>query len=150
PPSGKDHHAVDEDLNVRIPVKAGPHTVAAAFPKKPTLLLETERQPYQAHFNMDRHPRVQPAVYSLTVNGPYESTGPGDSPSRRRILICHGEDESCAKKILGALTRRAYRRPITPADLEGPMKFYRETRKNAGHEAAIEMALRSVLVSPEF
>ena len=64
-------------------MKAGPHVVAVAFPKKPSPLLETERQPYQAHFNMDRHPRIQPAVYSISVNGPYEAKGPGDTPSRR-------------------------------------------------------------------
>src|SRR5205085_12048667 len=137
---------------VRMPVKAGPHTLAATFPTKPFLLLETERQPYQAHFNMDRHPRITPAVFSLTVNGPYNATGPGASPSRQQILICtptgRGEEEACAKRILGALLRRAYRRPLTEADLAAPMKFYRDVRSEGGHEAGIEMALRSVLVSP--
>jgi hypothetical protein len=71
PPSGQDHNLVDKHLNLRIRVTAGPHTIAAAFPRQTGALLETERQPYQAHFNMDRHPRVQPAVYSLTINGPY-------------------------------------------------------------------------------
>ena len=106
---------VDKDLNVRVPVKAGPHVVAVAFPKKPSPLLETERQPYQAHFNMDRHPRIQPAVYSISVNGPYEAKGPGDTPSRRRIFVCQpakpGEEDACAKRILTTLMRRAYRRP---------------------------------------
>src|SRR5690348_4744455 len=102
PPRGsEDHHAVDQGLHVRIAVKAGPHTVAAAFPKKLSALPETERQPYQAHFNMDRHPRIQPAVYSLTINGPFDATGPGDTPSRRRILVCKpggpGEEDVCAK-----------------------------------------------------
>ncbi len=154
PPPGKDHHSVDLELHVRVPVTAGPHRVAAAFPKKPSLLLETERQPYQAHFNMDRHPRVQPAVYSLTVNGPYEAKGPGNSPSRQRILICSpsnaSEEEGCARRILMTLMRRAYRRPVTGADLQAPLKFYREGRANGGHDAGVELALRSVLVSPEF
>src|SRR5262249_13949895 len=78
PVSGKDHEGVDRGVHVRIPVKAGPHAVAATFPKRPSVLLETERQPYQAHFNMDRHPRIQSAVYSLTVNGPYDAKGPGN------------------------------------------------------------------------
>ncbi len=153
PGPGKDHHAVDQDLHVRIPVKAGPHTVAATFPKRPSTLLETERQPYEAHFNMDRHPRIQPAVYQLSVNGPYDSNGPGDTPSRRRILVCKpaspNEEEPCAKRIVTALLRRAYRRPVTDADAQAPMKFYRDARAE-GHEAGVEMALRSVLVSPEF
>jgi len=154
PAPGNDHHAVDQDVHVRLRLAAGPHLVAAAFPKKPSLLLETERQPYQAHFNMDRHPRITPAVYSLTVNGPYDASGPGKGPSRRRLLICSpataGEEEGCAKRILATLMRRAYRRPVNDADLTAPLKFYREGSKDGGHEAGIEMALRSVLVSPEF
>ena len=109
-------------------MKAGPHVVAATFPKKTSALLETERQPYQAHFNMDRHPRITPAIYSISVNGPYDAKGPGDTPSRRRIFVCQpgkpGEEEACAKRIFSTLTRRAYRRPVTDADLQVPMKFY--------------------------
>ncbi|MEP6534573.1 MAG: DUF1592 domain-containing protein [Bryobacteraceae bacterium] len=154
PESGNDHHAVDQDLKVRIPVKAGPHVIAVAFVKKRSALLETERQPLQVHFNMDRHPRVTPALYSITVNGPYGAKGPGDTPSRRRIFVCQpstpGEEDGCAKRILSTLTRRAYRRPVTDADLAAPLRFYREARKNGGFETGIEMALRSVLVSPEF
>jgi Protein of unknown function (DUF1592)/Protein of unknown function (DUF1588)/Protein of unknown function (DUF1585)/Protein of unknown function (DUF1587)/Protein of unknown function (DUF1595) len=155
PPGGtKDHHAVDQDLNVRVPVKAGPHVVAAAFPKRPSLLLETERQPYQAHFNMDRHPRIQTAIYSISINGPYAAQGPGDTPSRRRIFACKpaspGEEDSCARRILTALMRRAYRRPVAEADLQVPMKFYKDGKSEAGFENGIEMALRAVLVSPEF
>jgi mono/diheme cytochrome c family protein len=154
PAPGKDHHAVDQDVHVRIAVKAGPHQIAAAFPKQQSTFLETERQPYQAHFNMDRHPRIQTAVYSISVIGPYDAKGPGNSPSRQRILVCtpatSGEEEACAKRILNTFARRAYRRPVTDADLKTPLKFYRETRMESGHEAGIEMALRSILVSPEF
>jgi hypothetical protein len=78
---------VDKHLHVRIPVAAGPHTLGVTFPKtSPSLLLETERQPYQAHFNMYRHPRIHPALYSMVVVGPYDATGAGDTPSRRRIF----------------------------------------------------------------
>jgi hypothetical protein len=155
PPAGSnDHHAVDQELNARIAVKAGPHEVAAAFPKRPSVLLETERQPYQAHFNMDRHPRIQPAVYSISINGPYVAQGPGDTPSRRRVFVCKpaspGEEDACARRILAGLMRRAYRRPIVDSDLQIPMKFYKDGRAEAGFENGIEMALRAVLVSPEF
>src|SRR5579864_2939161 len=145
---------VDKDLHIRIPVKAGPHTLGVAFPKKPTLLLETERQPYQANFNMYRHPRITPALYSIMVVGPYDATGAGDTPSRRRIFVCHpakaSEEESCAKQILSNFAKRAYRRPVADADLEMPLKFYRDTRTEGGFEGGIERALRALLVSPEF
>jgi Protein of unknown function (DUF1592)/Protein of unknown function (DUF1588)/Protein of unknown function (DUF1585)/Protein of unknown function (DUF1587)/Protein of unknown function (DUF1595) len=154
PPTGEDEHAVDLDLNVRIPVKAGPHEVSVAFLKKPWILLPTERQPYQAHFNMERHPRIQPALYTVTINGPYGAQSPGDTPSRRRIFVCKpskpAEEEGCAKQILTTLTRRAYRRPVTDADLETPLKFYRRTQPEGGFEAGIQTALYSILVNPEF
>jgi len=129
---------VDKDLHIRVPVKAGPHTLGVTFPKKPTLLLETERQPYQAHFNMYRHPRITPALYSLVVIGPYDATGAGDTPSRRRIFVCRpakaSEEDGCAKQILSTFARRAYRRPVTDADLEVPLKLYRDTLAAGGFE----------------
>ncbi|BDC51319.1 hypothetical protein F183_A36350 [Bryobacterales bacterium F-183] len=142
PPAGKDHHRVDEFLKMRVPLKAGPHRVAATFLRKPAVLLETERQPYEAHFNMDRHPRVQPAVYSVSVNGPFRPTGVSDTPSRRRLLVCQEETDECRKKILSQLVQRAYRRSIQSSDLEAPIRFYRE--------GGLEQALTSILVSPEF
>ncbi len=146
---------VDKHLHIRIPVTAGPHTLGVTFPKNsPSLLLETERQPYQAHFNMYRHPRIHPALYSINVIGPYDATGAGDTPSRRLIFVCHpanqSDEESCAKRILSNFARRAYRRPVTDADLQIPLKFYRETRTSEGFEAGIEKGLQALLISPEF
>ncbi len=153
PPTDRsDHASVDQKLNVRLAVKAGPHIVAAAFPKMPSTLLETERQPYQAHFNMDRHPRITPAVYTLTVNGPYDVKGPGDTPSRRKLFVCKpapGNEDACAKQILSRVMRLAYRRPVNDEDLRAPMKFFREA-KHEGFDHGVEMAVASVLVSPEF
>ncbi len=150
PPAGEDHSKVDAELNVRIPVKAGSHEVAAAFLKKPSALLETERQPYQAHFNMDRHPRVQPALYSISITGPFDAKGPGETDSRKRIFVCDTDDEACAKKILSTVARRAWRRPVADADIEAPLRFYRQARKEGDFENGIEMGLRAVLVSPRF
>ncbi len=154
PPPGQDHGAVDKDLVVRIPVKAGPHAIGASFLKKTGALLETERQPYQAHYNLDRHPRVQPALYSISVIGPYEVKGPGDTPSRRKIFVCKpakpADEDACAKKVLSTFARRAYRRQVADADLEAPLRFYKEGKKAGGFEGGVEMALRAMLVSPEF
>src|SRR5215813_3551797 len=78
------HDNVDRDLHLRVPVKAGPHAVGVAFLKNASVLLETARQPYQAHFNWYRHARIQPAIYSIAIIGPYAPTGSGDTPTRRR------------------------------------------------------------------
>jgi len=154
PPADKNYETVDGKLKVRIPVTAGLHQLGVTFVKNPSELLETRRQPYNAHFNMHRHPRLTPAIYQISINGPYDSIGPGDSPSRRRIFVCRpagpDEEESCAKRILSTLMRRAYRRPVTGGDLEKPMEFYRKAREEEGFEAGIQSALSSVLISPEF
>ncbi len=155
PPSGhKNYDVVDANLKVRLPVTAGPHQLGVTFLKNPSALLDTKRQPYQAHFNMHRHPRLTPAIYQVSINGPYVAKGPGDTPSRRRIFVCEPtkptEEEPCAERILATLMRRAYRRPVTEADLEKPMEFFRKARAEEGFEAGIETALSAVLVSPEF
>ncbi len=147
PPAGQDHSNVDKHLNLKLPIKAGPHVVAVVFPRKTSALLETERQPYQAHFNMDRHPRIHPAVYSITINGPYGQQRPGDTPSRRKIFTCSAKTEACAQQIISGLARRAYRRPVSPQDIAAPLRFFKE---QPDFETGIEMALRAVLVSPEF
>jgi len=148
------HDLIDQHLKIRVMVTAGPHAVGVAFLKHPSALLETARQPYQAHFNSYRHPRIQPAVYSVSIIGPYAAAGPGDTPSRRRIFIARPasarEDDDAARKILTSLMRRAYRRPVTGADLQGPFALYQKTRAEEGFEAGIEMALSAVLVSPQF
>jgi hypothetical protein len=128
--------------------------VGVTFIKKPTELIETERQPYLARFNFYRHPRVTPALYAVSITGPYDAIGPGESPSRRRLFSCtpagRSEEDACAEEVLTTLTRRAYRRPVTDRDLARPMEFFRQARSAGGFDAGIEMALSAVLVSPEF
>ena len=154
PPRGEDHHQADRHLRTRVFVEAGPHEIAATFLKRPTALLETERKPYEARFNFYRHRRTQPAVYSVSVLGPYEAKGPGETPSRERIFGCRpgreSEEDACARQIIRTMMRRAYRRPVTDADLARPFNFYRQARARDGFEAGIEMTLRALLVSPEF
>jgi hypothetical protein len=153
PPPDKDHALVDQHLKIRVPVKAGPHTLGVTFLQNPWTLLETERQPYEAHFNRYRHPRIQPAVKEVSIFGPYAATGAGETPSRKKIFVCRptnaGAEEGCAKRILETLMRRAYRRPVVDADFQS-LKFYRQGRAEGNFEAGIEMALSAILVSPEF
>ena len=154
PPGSKGHDQVDAHLKFRLPVKAGPHDLGVTFIKNPSSLLETVRQPYNAHFNMHRHPRIGPAIYQVSITGPFEAKGPGDTPSRRRIFIAKPkspqDEEACAKKILSSLMRRAYRRPVNEADLKRPMAFFLEARKEEDFDAGIEAALSAILVSREF
>ncbi len=154
PPKDKNFEKVDAHLKARVSVAAGPHQLGVTFLKEPFSLVETKRQPYQAHYNMHRHPRLTPAIYQVSINGPYDSRSPGDTPSRRRIFVSRptnpGQEDACAEHILSTLMHRAYRRPVTGDDLDKPMEFYRQAKSQDGFEAGIEAALSAVLVSPEF
>ena len=158
PPRGDDHRNADRHLRARLNLKAGPREIGATFLKDSSFLVETQRKPYQARFNFYRHRRVQPAIFSITITGPYASSGPGDTPSRERIFVCRpaspGEEDACAEEIVRNLATQAYRRPVSAEEIRGPLGFYQQARAKAvgaeGFDAAIEHALAAVLVSPNF
>jgi hypothetical protein len=145
--------AVDARLRVRAPVKAGPHVVTIAFLEAPEA--EPGRlQPYLRssvdNFDWSGHPHLQ----TLTIAGPFQAAGAGDTPSRRRIFVCRPggrtSDAVCARQIVAALIRRAYRGQGTGADVQRVMKFYESGQRNGGFEAGIELALERILASPKF
>ena len=157
PGADKNAEAVDQHLTFRFPIKAGQHALGVTFPKDPSAVLENERAPLAARFNMHRHPRTAPAVFQVTITGPFNAQGAGDTPSRRLIFgslapsASATTEESRARPILARLLRRAYRRPVTDDDLRKPLQFFREgSAEGAGFEAGIEHALGAILVSPQF
>jgi hypothetical protein len=93
-------------------------------------------------------------IQRLEINGPFTTSGLSDTPSRERIFSCRPSNEAdelpCAREILTRLTRQAFRRPVTDADLEIPLAFYEQGRANGDFEAGVRNALMIVLASPEF
>jgi Protein of unknown function (DUF1592)/Protein of unknown function (DUF1588)/Protein of unknown function (DUF1595)/Protein of unknown function (DUF1585)/Protein of unknown function (DUF1587) len=157
PRQSNDHTKVDAHLKTRLHVTAGPKQVGVTFVKKSMGLLETKRQPYISRYNHHRHPRQSPAIFQVSVTGPFDAKGIEETPSRRQIFSVRPTDttdsdsvELAARKILGNLARLAYRRPVTDEDLKRPMEFFDTGRKEGGFEAGIETALSSILVSPQF
>jgi cytochrome c553 len=154
PPKGQSDQSVDANLKTRFPLTAGQHSIGVTFLKKPSSLQETARQPLNVHFNYYRHPRLGPAVYEVSIIGPFEARGPGQTPSRRQIFSSPktgSEDEQeSARRVLSDLARRAYRRPVNEDDLKVPLTFYRQGHADGGYEAGIESALGSLLVNPQF
>ena len=80
--------------------------------------------------------------------------GAARSPSRRRLLVCQpasaADEAPCARKIIATLARRAYRRPVSDDDLQIPLARYRDGATRGGFEPGLELAIRSILVSPKF
>lgn len=157
PTGRKDHSMVDQHLKTRAFIEAGPRNVGVTFIKDPYSLLENKRQPFEAHFNYHRHPRLSPAVYQVSITGPFNAQGAANTPSRAKIFITQpkkpGEEEPAARQILTALMRKAFRRGVTKEDLKQPMSFFRKASMEAeenGFEAGVEAAIAAILVHPEF
>jgi hypothetical protein len=147
---------MDESWNLRVPVKAGTRDLVVTFINSVAAIDETPRLPFERPFPAGVNiPETRRGAYlrSIEVAGPYDASGPGESQSRKRIFACSraaADSDSCARMILTTLTRRAYRRSVTNADVEPLMAFYREGRAQGGFDGGIENALRRLLVSPEF
>ena len=146
----------DDELEVRVPVDAGPRLVGVSFVRtmsEPEGIL----QPHQAGEVLSNEIFYDgnANVYSVAIGGPYQITGPGDTPSRRKIFSCRPEsssdEEACATKILSRLARSAYRRPVTAKDTEVLLGFFKNGRSAGGSfDTGIQLALERLLVEPKF
>ena len=148
------HLTADDALELRFAASAGMHDLGVTFVRKsvltegpaPTLL------PPRHTSSTYEAPRMD--VDAIRLEGPFDPTGPGDTPSRRRIFVCRPDgatgDEACARRILGGLARRAYRRPASDTDVDTLLAFYRSGREEGGFERGIQEALARLLVSPQF
>ena len=171
-PSGKkkfgyDYRSADDadaHLEVRFPAKAGSRLVGVNFLNDAWEREGVLDSPLAEFRLLDKSSEGRsdspgtkedaPAVSQVSIGGPYNAKGLGETPSRRKIFVCRPasstEELPCATKILSGLARSAYRRPVSNADVQALLSLYNIGRKEGGFEAGIEMALQRMLVSPEF
>jgi mono/diheme cytochrome c family protein len=146
---------IDERLKTRVPIKAGRRVIGVTFVRKTAAESDEPLQPHTRDHDLQNMNGI-PLIDYVDIRGPYEATGPGDTPSRRRIFACRPanprEEVPCARKILSTLARRAYRRPVTDSEVETLMGFYQDasTQDIANFETGIQNALRLILASPKF
>lgn len=143
-----------DKMKVVVHVKGGEHLVQAYFASKTATIVEdlfdpsVRREPYRPAGGV-------PKLSYLRITGPLTGTASisTDTESRRRVLICSPSsptDETCAKRIVSTLARRAYRHPVADDEMEALLLRYRAGARQGGFEAGIEMALRKILLSPKF
>ena len=105
-------------------------------------------------FEVARRPGQNPDVTAMIITGPYRATGRGNTASRQRIFTCRPasaqDEDPCAHRILAALARRAFRRPVSEADLKPLVEFYRSARRQGDFDSGIQSAIEAMLVSPDF
>ena len=144
---------LDARLKTRVPVKAGPHTVVVTFLRRDSAESDEPLQPFTRDHDLQNMNGL-PLIERVQIAGPFQATGPGDTPSRRRIFACRpasqGEELPCARKILSTLAHRAYRRPLTDKDAELLLSFYQKGRNRGSFDDGIETALRLILADPKF
>ncbi len=142
-------------FETRIQVEAGPHRVGVAFLKKSSAVTQNVLQPFFREHIDPISPVGLPALESVTIEGPFNITGPGSSPSRQTIFTCYPNAETeaaaCARDILTSIARKAYRRPLSQQETDTVMGFYRaEIDKGATFDTSIQTAIAYILVSPQF
>jgi hypothetical protein len=149
---------LDKRLAVTVPVKAGVHTLWATTVLRSHAVRDDLVKPFLRTTVDGLDIMGDPSVDRLTIEGPRAATGPGDTPSRRKIFVCTpaspANDDGCATRILSSLARSAYRRPVDKQTVDTLMDFYRKGRAGAGGKSTfdrgIEAALQFILASPEF
>src|SRR5215467_14188248 len=142
----------------RIPIRAGLHNVGVTFRATNDLPGTELNRPFERTMNTPGTiPGFQfyPHVGQVTIEGPYGAVSATDTPSRRKIFVCHPvtarEEGTCARTIISTLVKHAFRRPATPADLEVLMEFYLTGRNDGGNfDQGIQAALQRILADPEF
>jgi hypothetical protein len=137
----------------RIPVSAGPHTIGVA-------VMDRNRgagvDEIYSDFRKDSEFVPGGGVQNVTILGPFNGKGAGETPSRKRIFTCKpapaAEETSCARTILSTLARRAYRGPVSQAEIDTLMKFYQQGRGDEGgdFETGVQHGLARILVAPRF
>jgi hypothetical protein len=131
-------------IDLKLPMTAGPHKMGVTFVRKPPPGADEVWAVFATNSG----------VQSVAITGPLMPSGVGDTPSRQRIFGCRpasaAEEGECAKRILATVARRAFRQPVTDADLQMLTGFYETGRQNGGFDAGIEQGLARVLVDPRF
>ena len=158
---------IDKRMTGRVRVTAGPHDVGFTWRERPTQLQDvwepSKRDSQEIHM-VAGIPRLR----TVSIDGPYNVHGVSEGPSRKLLFVCHPgasvsrvaaktapgatpDENSCAVKILTNFARRAYRHPVTPADVEAPLSFYKQARQSGGNfDDGIRAGVARVLSSPYF
>jgi hypothetical protein len=176
-PTNVDIGATAQFYDMRLPVKAGLRTVGVTFPREdakadpalpsfqrggPPAMASGQKIPLDLWFDGARIKRYEVSdrtpIEVVTVTGPFNATGRGKTLSRDRIFVCHPiggagqekEEAGCAKRIMATLARRAFRRPVTEADLNPLLAFYERGRRERDFDYGVQSAIEAMLVSPDF
>ncbi|HEY1336373.1 MAG TPA: DUF1592 domain-containing protein [Bryobacteraceae bacterium] len=141
-PSGLVYFNPYSDAEMRLYLPEGDHVFRAAFVGDDFVKNLTSKEAYNNKSNK--------FLDSITFIGPYPSKV--EKASRKLILICDpASGRPCVEKIVANLAHRAYRRPVTKAEVASLMKFVSMAQADGQTaEQGIQLAIQAMLVSPHF
>ncbi|HTC52917.1 MAG TPA: DUF1592 domain-containing protein [Steroidobacteraceae bacterium] len=148
----------DRFKNIPVHISAGEHHIGITFVQ--TSAAETNEilhafVPVAGMGQPVNGNSTGPRLANVEIKGPTVAQGVSETASRRRIFTCYPRNASqeapCAREIFASIARRAFRRPLTDADLTGALDFYAQGRKQGGDfDSGIQKGLLAILVSPKF
>jgi len=147
-------------MRLRFTTTAGAHKVGATFlATQYAPLLDLDRRFMRSTIQTGPTPGYSffPHVGTIRIEGPYNAVKPVDSPSRRRVFVCTpakaggaSAETACARRIVTNLATKAFRRPVTAADVDVLMGAYEFGRAEKDFEQGVEMVVARILASPHF
>lgn len=150
--------AIDERFkNIRHFVAAGTHRVGISFiARSAATQIETLHGfgPVDGMASLVQGVSGGPRITNVTIQGPFNPVGVSDTASRNKIFTCYPqaleEELLCAREIISSIARKAFRRPVTEADIQGAMQFYASGRELGTFDQGIQKGLMAILASPNF
>jgi len=141
-PSGLVYFDPFSEEQMRLFLTEGDHTFRAAF--LDDTFITTLPQ------NDLRNRKKNKWIGEITFVGPYASNT--ERASRKMLLVCDpATGQACVEKIIATLARRAYRRPVSAAEVSKLVSFVDVARKEGRTvEQGLQLAIQAILVSPHF
>ena len=140
-----------------VSVRAGEHRLSAAFIRKMDGPYEDLIRPNDWSLTgteTSYGTTSLPHIMSLTVEGPYNTTGVSEFDARRRVFSCRPtsavEELPCAGEIVSRLAAEAYGRDPEGGEVDDLLVFYELGAEDGGFEAGVRTALEAILASPHF
>ena len=131
---------IDERLKTRVKVKAGPHMVGVTFVKRNASESDEPLQPHERDHDLQNMNGL-PLIDHVNVTGPFNPTGPGDTPSRRRIFACKPAQASAGSRLRAAHPDEPRAPRLSPAgDERRHGADPRALRRRAGRRATSTQA----------
>jgi len=126
------------------PPNATPERVAAAKKTFDEATVEIERIPLNGV-----------RIANVEVGGPYSQVSAPSAESVARLYTCGHTNgnhaPACARQIITSLARRAFRRPVTAAEIDQYVSLVRETEQQEhSFGEGLVVGISALLVSPDF